>query len=108
MKKNEKKYYYKVISSGDVLEIYSYQYAQYKELPLDDLLDEVLVNEELEKEKTLQVDGAMPDSMYSGNKQPVYSLWCRTCNTGISACKHKYPGGLCSCTVRYFNGSIYR
>lgn len=54
MKKNEKKYYYKVISSGDVLEIYSYQYAQYKELPLDDLLDEVLVNEELEKEKKKQ------------------------------------------------------
>lgn len=54
MKKNEKKYYYKVISSGDVLEIYAYQYAQYKELPLDDLLDEAMLNEELEKEKKKQ------------------------------------------------------
>lgn len=27
-----------------------------------------MYGKELEKEKTLQVDGAMPDSMYSGNK----------------------------------------
>lgn len=54
MKKNEMKYYYKVISSGDVTEVYAYQYAQYKELSLDDLLDEAMLNEELEKEEKKQ------------------------------------------------------